>query len=334
MSASPKITKSERAVRRFVDLRLIGFTLAMGFSTALVSGLAQAQLGSYADGAVSIDLSAIPGGGYADQSGGQAGISAPLGGGLLAPGPNVPSSTLYITPTNNPSVRQLRRPQTTTSAPRYTDRDRNAEMPPVASAPRKIVRSSPVQVMPPAEKQVPAAKAPAPLKAAPPPPEPSVAEAPPAPPMEPAKSPPPPPAMAAPPPPPPPPPTAAIPAPTPPPPQPDNMASLTPGSDGQLMRVLFDESQSKLPDSARANLAKLADQVKDKRDVRLQLLAYAGGADLNSNRARRLSLSRALSVRSFLIESGIRSTRIDVRALGDKTAGDPKNRVDVTLAAR
>jgi len=112
------------------------------------------------------------------------------------------------------------------------------------------------------------------------------------------------------------------------------MASLTSGVDGQLMRVVFDESQSKLPDSARANLAKLADQVKDKRDVRLQLLAYAGGDGLKSNRARRLSLSRALSVRSFLIESGIRSTRIDVRALGDKTADDPKNRVDVTLAAR
>jgi len=41
-----------------------------------------------------------------------------------------------------------------------------------------------------------------------------------------------------------------------------------------------------------------------------------------------------LSVRSFLIEKGIRSTRIDVRALGDKAENDPKNRVDVNLVTR
>ena len=63
-------------------------------------------------------------------------------------------------------------------------------------------------------------------------------------------------------------------------------------------------------------------------------MAYAGGGDLSSSKARRLSLSRALSVRTFLIENGIRSTRIDVRALGDKTTEDPVNRVDVVVTER
>ena len=58
------------------------------------------------------------------------------------------------------------------------------------------------------------------------------------------------------------------------------------------------------------------------------------GESLSSGKARRLSLSRALSVRSFLIENGVRSTRIDVRALGNKTAEEPSNRVDVTVAER
>jgi hypothetical protein len=42
-----------------------------------------------------------------------------------------------------------------------------------------------------------------------------------------------------------------------------------------------------------------------------------------------LSLFRALSVRTRFMKSGIRSTRIDVRALGMKSGGGPKDRVDV-----
>ena len=65
--------------------------------------------------------------------------------------------------------------------------------------------------------------------------------------------------------------------------------------------------------------------------MRVQLMAYAAGKDLSSSKARRISLSRASSVRSYLIEKGVRSTRIDVRALGDKAEGDQKNRVDVNM---
>ena len=37
---------------------------------------------------------------------------------------------------------------------------------------------------------------------------------------------------------------------------------------------------------------------------------------------------------TYLIEKGVRSTRIDVRALGYKGEGEPKNRVDVNLIER
>ncbi|MEJ0067668.1 MAG: OmpA family protein [Pseudomonadota bacterium] len=63
-------------------------------------------------------------------------------------------------------------------------------------------------------------------------------------------------------------------------------------------------------------------------DGRIQLLAYADGTPESESQARRLSLSRALAVRSFLIEQGIRSTRVNVQALGIKTAGGPADRVD------
>ena len=63
-------------------------------------------------------------------------------------------------------------------------------------------------------------------------------------------------------------------------------------------------------------------------------MAYARSENLSASRARRLSLSRALAVRSFLIAKGIRSTRIDVRALGRKSGTEPANRVDVNIMER
>ncbi len=64
---------------------------------------------------------------------------------------------------------------------------------------------------------------------------------------------------------------------------------------------------------------------------RLQLKAYASGGTASA--ARRMSLNRALTVRSYLIAQGIRSTRIDVRALGIADEGPP-DRVDLLLVKR
>lgn len=64
-------------------------------------------------------------------------------------------------------------------------------------------------------------------------------------------------------------------------------------------------------------------------ETRLQLKAYAEATGNDTSKARRLSLSRALAVRSFLIENGLRSTRIDVRALGIARDGGAPDRVDI-----
>ena len=117
-----------------------------------------------------------------------------------------------------------------------------------------------------------------------------------------------------------------------------NVASLPPASqtvgDGDNMRIVFEASSSKLPQDARDSLKSLAAQIQGKDTLRLQLLAYAGNADTSASAARRLSLSRALAVRSYLIESGVRSTRIDVRALGNKSSEDVTERVDITVVER
>lgn len=145
------------------------------------------------------------------------------------------------------------------------------------------------------------------------------------------------PVVAAPPPPPPPtpePPTAAE---KPAAPAPTEKASLTPSSTiepGRAMRVEFDSAASKVPAGATDQLKELAAGLKENTKLRVQLMAYAGGESLSAGKARRLSLSRALSVRSFLIENDIRSTRIDVRALGNKTTEKPLNRVDINITER
>ncbi|HZB90781.1 MAG TPA: OmpA family protein, partial [Stellaceae bacterium] len=71
--------------------------------------------------------------------------------------------------------------------------------------------------------------------------------------------------------------------------------------------------------------------------VRLQLVAHASGGSDESNEARRISLQRALAVRSYLIDRGIASTRMDVRALGNRSeggSGGPLDRVDVVMLDR
>ena len=137
------------------------------------------------------------------------------------------------------------------------------------------------------------------------------------------------------------------PAPPPPPPAPAKTAAAAPpkaeekaslpstGGDASAgTRVVFAADASKIPDAAKASLRNIAGSIKGKDGLRLQLLAYAGGKTLSASKARRLALSRALSVRSYLTEVGVRGNRIDVRALGNKVSDEPMNRVDVVVVER
>lgn len=110
--------------------------------------------------------------------------------------------------------------------------------------------------------------------------------------------------------------------------------AAAPTAPGDSMKILFPAGESVLPQGAQASLAAVAARLGQDDTLRLQLKAYAGGGADTASHARRLSLSRALSVRSELIEQGVRSTRIDVRALGNKSESGPSDRVDVILVKR
>jgi outer membrane protein OmpA-like peptidoglycan-associated protein len=67
--------------------------------------------------------------------------------------------------------------------------------------------------------------------------------------------------------------------------------------------------------------------------ARIQIEAYGGAPGDKSSDARRLSLKRALAVRQLLIDDGVPSARIDVRAMGGVDDKGPVDRVDVFVRA-
>jgi outer membrane protein OmpA-like peptidoglycan-associated protein len=265
---------------------------------------------------VTVDLGVIEDSGYGP------GFASPAFGGrrLLMPGPVIPVSRLLVAP-----------PKGSPSPMKKAVKKAMKEPPQAKAAPPPMPKEPPVPVIKMAVTAPSPPPMPAPVvakKKAPEPPATAIKE-----PAEPAAK--PAPAAAAPPPPPPlPPETKTVklaPAPMVSKPDPVPVKALAPGL---AMRVKFPEKASKLPADAKDELKGIAAKLKGREDFRLQLLAYAGGDSLSSSKARRLSLSRALSVRSFLIKSGVHSTRIDVRALGNKSSEGPVNRVDVKIADR
>jgi outer membrane protein OmpA-like peptidoglycan-associated protein len=99
-------------------------------------------------------------------------------------------------------------------------------------------------------------------------------------------------------------------------------------------RIGFSAGSAKLNSDASARLQDVSASLKKNGALRIQLLSYAGAKDGSASQARRLSLSRALAARSYLIAKGIRSTSIDVRALGNQSGNGPTDRIDILVTTR
>jgi outer membrane protein OmpA-like peptidoglycan-associated protein len=96
--------------------------------------------------------------------------------------------------------------------------------------------------------------------------------------------------------------------------------------------VMFDKGVSD-PSPAQFKGVKLLagdlSQALESGVSRVELEAYGGAPGDKSSDARRLSLKRALAVRQLLIDSGVPSARIDVRAMGGIDDHGSPDRVDV-----
>ncbi len=98
-----------------------------------------------------------------------------------------------------------------------------------------------------------------------------------------------------------------------------------------LTRVRFRDGHSDLGDDAKTALDTLATRLLA-NDERVRLAAFSGQAGDTSSGARRLSLKRALAVRTYLVSKGVSANRVDVLAFGGSTDGT-SDRVDVLIRA-
>jgi outer membrane protein OmpA-like peptidoglycan-associated protein len=92
--------------------------------------------------------------------------------------------------------------------------------------------------------------------------------------------------------------------------------AAAPASDFEAYRVMFDGGKTDVKPGEEAVLNKIVKKLQSEPNTKLQLRAYADGTPDTTAQARRISLTRALNVRSYLVQQGISATRLDVRALG------------------
>lgn len=129
-----------------------------------------------------------------------------------------------------------------------------------------------------------------------------------------------------------PPPAIAVPTAPPPPLPPIAVAAGAPGAATPIkggLRVTFGAGTSTLNPASVAALQRLAAQVKAKPGIPLDLTATAAGSPDDPSTARRLSLERGLAVRAVLLNAGLASSQIYVRAMGRSGPPGPADRVDV-----
>jgi outer membrane protein OmpA-like peptidoglycan-associated protein len=98
------------------------------------------------------------------------------------------------------------------------------------------------------------------------------------------------------------------------------------------LRLTFRGAEADLSPDSAASIKQLVTAAPAGDATSFTVVGYAAGKPDDPSTARRLSLSRALAVRSALITDGIPSSRIYVRALGSQAGDGPADRVDVSVS--
>lgn len=100
------------------------------------------------------------------------------------------------------------------------------------------------------------------------------------------------------------------------------------------LSIAFAAGSGSLPKPPPEGLDTLVRRLAADQALRIVIYAYAKGTADSASKARRLSFSRALAVRRYLVGKGVRGTRAEIRALGNQTTKEPADRVDLVLVKR
>jgi outer membrane protein OmpA-like peptidoglycan-associated protein len=120
-------------------------------------------------------------------------------------------------------------------------------------------------------------------------------------------------------------------SPPPPPPPVSEKAATTAASTAAGLRLIFAPGQSDLSPDSTTSIKQFTETAPPNDASTFNILAYSPGKPDDPSTARRVSLSRAMAVRSALVASGVPSARIFVRALGEQFGDGPPDRVDIGL---
>ncbi len=108
---------------------------------------------------------------------------------------------------------------------------------------------------------------------------------------------------------------------------PEPAAALTTPPDAQ---IVFTKGEKTVSDALEQRVIQIAEQAKA-NDNTVQVIAYASSeSEEPSSVASRLSLARALDIRTILIQNGVNEDRISLQALGNKVKNS-EDRADIFL---
>ena len=99
-------------------------------------------------------------------------------------------------------------------------------------------------------------------------------------------------------------------------------------------RITFGDGSADLNPAGMQALQAFASQLKADPQARAEIDAYGHGTTDDPSTPRRISLSRGLAARAVLINGGIPSTRIYVRAIGQPPDNGPADRIDITSSEK
>ncbi len=89
-------------------------------------------------------------------------------------------------------------------------------------------------------------------------------------------------------------------------------------SNADFLSVSFADSQQiEISDFDKDRIAELVQKVKNKNS-QIRIISHAEGIEGQASSARRISLQRAINIRSHMIQSGLESVKINVQAVGNR----------------
>ena len=98
--------------------------------------------------------------------------------------------------------------------------------------------------------------------------------------------------------------------------------------------ILYSVGETAVPKQANKNLYILANRMMKDANLRVEFIAFASDAEGSVSRSRRLSLERAVNARKVILDAGVDSSRVNLRALGEQDDDKEPDRINVIVTKR